>query len=98
MKKKEETTGEGQTDVVKLDEESAPEINDNDPDGSGTPEQNDPQIEVIKLKSVTLKGTDSQKIGPHTLFIGSMIVNFVDGKADVQEGIAEELENGGYIE
>ncbi|MEK3699350.1 hypothetical protein NYE33_20470 [Paenibacillus sp. FSL R10-2199] len=97
MKKKEETTGEG-TDEVKLSEESAPEINDGDPDASGTPEQNDSQIEVFNLKGVTLKGTDSQKTGPHTLFIGSKIVNFVDGKADVQEGIAEELENGGYIE
>ncbi|QUL57565.1 hypothetical protein KDC22_14440 [Paenibacillus tritici] len=97
MKKKEETAGEGQSEGVKPGEGSMPEIKDDD-EGSGAPEKNDSQKEVINFRGVVLKGTDSQKIGPHTLFIGSKIVNFVDGKADVQDDIAAELEDMGYIE
>lgn len=98
MKKKEEATVEGQSEEAKIGEGSAPEIKDDGPEGSGAPEQNDSQKEVVNLRGVVLKGTDSQKTGPHTLFIGSKIVNFVDGKANVQDEIADELENAGYIE
>ncbi|GGF72933.1 hypothetical protein GCM10010912_17670 [Paenibacillus albidus] len=98
MKKKEESLGDEQTEEVKSGEAAAPDENNGDSDTSGKSEQNEVQTAEITLKGVVLKGTDSQKIGPHTLFIGSRIVNFLDGKAEVQEDLAEELENGGYIE
>ncbi|MEK8215508.1 hypothetical protein [Paenibacillus sp. FSL L8-0463] len=99
MKKKEEPLVDEQAEEAKSGETAGPQDENNgDSDTSGKSEQNEVQTVEITLKGVVLKGTDSQKIGPHTLFIGSRIVNFLDGKAEVQNDLAEELENGGYIE
>jgi hypothetical protein len=82
---------------VKVSDDTALNENKSDPDAAGTSKPSEVQT-GISLKSIVLKGTLSQKTGPHTLFIGSRIVNFKDGEAKVQEDLAEELENGGYIE
>ncbi|OZQ66068.1 hypothetical protein CA600_12475 [Paenibacillus sp. VTT E-133280] len=96
-KKKEDPSSDEQSESVKVSDDTALNENKSDPDAAGTSKPSEVQT-GISLKSIVLKGTLSQKTGPHTLFIGSRIVNFKDGEAKVQEDLAEELENGGYIE
>lgn len=57
-----------------------------------------PIAKTITLKGVVLKGTDPQLKGSHTIHLGSRIVSFHNGKADVTAEIEQALRNSGYIE
>lgn len=52
----------------------------------------------VSLKGVTIKGPEVQKQGIHMIHTKSGIVAFIDGKAELPEQIADELEKAGYIE
>ncbi|OPA77462.1 hypothetical protein BVG16_13485 [Paenibacillus selenitireducens] len=59
------------------------------------PSTDEPQVNT---RIVTLKGSESERKGVHSLHLGKQIITFIDGKAELTDAIALELENAGYIE
>ncbi|MHA6530191.1 hypothetical protein [Paenibacillus sp. BAC0078] len=49
-------------------------------------------------RKVRLRGTPSQCIGPHTIHFKDVVVNFVDGEAQLPDELADQLVNDGYAE
>ncbi|MFB5761110.1 hypothetical protein [Paenibacillus medicaginis] len=58
------------------------------------------EIEKLEpvIRKVSLRGTPSQKKGPHTIHFKNTVVNFVDGEAQLPNELADELADAGYVE
>lgn len=69
---------------------------DGQPPADKVGEKTSPQIE---LKTVSLRGWDTAKVGTHSAHLGNgIIVNFRDGVSEVSEEIEAELRESGLIE
>jgi hypothetical protein len=71
--------------------------------GAGKPEKEDKNPPdksetESKFKAVTLKGTVSERTGPHSLHALDTIVGFIDGTATVDDALAKKLKKAGYVE
>ncbi|WP_315370878.1 hypothetical protein, partial [Paenibacillus xylanexedens] len=61
-------------------------------------QQTNPKPDTPTSREVSLRGTPSQLKGSHTLHFENSVVNFVNGKAQLPNELADKLAQVGYVE